>query len=324
MLIGHLDTVFEPSSPFQKYAVQDTIAYGPGVIDMKGGNLVILFALKALHAAGALKNSQIIVAMHGDEEEAGSPISVSRADLINAAKRSDVALAFEPGTGFGDATIARRGSSDWKLVVKGKQAHSSDIFSGSTGDGAIYEAARILTRFNQELREEYLTYSPGLILGGTIVELDSVKEVGTASGKNNIVARSVVVTGDLRFLSEDQKQRTRDKMRVIVSENLNQTSATIAFEDRYPPMPPTTGNLELLRLYSSVSTDLGLGPVVPFDPGKRGAGDISFVAQYVDCLDGLGPIGKGAHAPQEYIDLRTFDEQVKKAALLIYRLTNTK
>jgi glutamate carboxypeptidase len=321
LLIGHLDTVFEPSSPFQKYLAQDTIAYGPGVNDMKGGNLVILFALRALHEAGALKDTRIIVAMHGDEEEAGSPISASRADIINAAKRSDVALAFETGTGFGDATVARRGSSDWRLDVKGKQAHSSEIFSTTTGDGAIYEAARILSRFNQELHEEYLTYSPGVILGGTAVELDTVKEAGSASGKNNIVARSVMVTGDLRFLSEEQKQRAREKMRAIVSESLNQTSATIVFGDRYPAMPPTQGNMELLKLYSTVSIDLGLGPVAPFNPGKRGAGDISFVAQYLDCLDGIGAMGKGAHAPQEYIDLRTFDEQVKKAALLIHRLS---
>jgi glutamate carboxypeptidase len=321
LLVGHLDTVFEPESPFQKYVVQDTIAYGPGTNDMKGGNLVILYAIKALHEAGVLKDAQIIVAMHGDEEEAGYPISLSRADIISAAKRSDVALAFENSTGFNDITVARRGSSDWKLEVEGKQWHSSEIFSAKVGPGAIYEAARILNRFNAELREEYLTYSPGVILGGTLVNLDSVTESGTASGKNNIVASKVTVTGDLRFLSEDQKQRAREKMRAIVKENQPHTSAIITFEDRYPAMPPTDGNLKLLNIYSQVSIDLGLGAVKPYDPGKRGAGDISFIAQYVDCLDGLGTMGKGAHSPQEYIDLTTFDDQVKKAALMIYRLT---
>jgi glutamate carboxypeptidase len=321
LLVGHLDTVFEPESPFQKYVVQDTIAYGPGTNDMKGGNLVILYAIKALHEAGVLKDAQIIVAMHGDEEEAGYPISLSRADIISAAKRSDVALAFENSTGFNDITVARRGSSDWKLEVEGKQWHSSEIFSEKVGPGAIYEAARILNRFNAELREEYLTYSPGVILGGTLVNLDSVTESGTASGKNNIVASKVTVTGDLRFLSEDQKQRAREKMRAIVKENQPHTSAIITFEDRYPAMPPTDGNLKLLNIYSQVSIDLGLGAVKPYDPGKRGAGDISFIAQYVDCLDGLGTMGKGAHSPQEYIDLTTFDDQVKKAALMIYRLT---
>ena len=321
LLIGHIDTVFEPNSPFQKFVIQDSIAHGPGTNDMKGGNMILLFALRALHEAKVLDNSQIIVALHGDEENAGEPKSISRKDIIDAAKQSDIALAFETSTGFNDATIARRGSSKWTLTVKGKQAHSSGIFNDQVGAGAIYEASRILYQFYSELQEDLLTYSPGLILGGTQVELDGENSTGTAFGKSNVVPQIVMVDSDLRFISEEQKDRGRNKMREIVSRSLPQTSAEITFEDGYPAMSPTEGNKKVMEILSKVSQDLGQGPVGPYDPGKRGAGDISFVAEYLDCLDGLGVMGTGAHSTDEYVDLRTIDDLIKRTAILIYRLT---
>ncbi|HYC87081.1 MAG TPA: M20/M25/M40 family metallo-hydrolase, partial [Chryseosolibacter sp.] len=265
LLIGHLDTVFEPYSPFQKYVLQDTIAYGPGTNDMKSGNLVILFALRALYEARLLKDIQVIVALHGDEENAGDPKEVSRRDIIAAAKRSDVALAFETGTGFGSATVARRGSSSWTIAVRGKQAHSSGIFTPGVGAGAVYEAARILNRFYQELQEPYLTFNAGLIAGGTSASIDSSGTEGTVSGKTNIVPNATFIKGDLRFLSEQQKEAARTKMRAIVAASLPQTSSTITFEDGIPSMPPTEGNMKLLGIYSQVSLDLGLGEVKPYD-----------------------------------------------------------
>jgi glutamate carboxypeptidase len=321
LLIGHIDTVFEPDSPFQKFSLQDSIAYGPGTNDMKGGNMVLLYALRALYNAKLLDNTQIIIALHGDEENAGDPKTISRREIIDAATRSDVALCFEASTGFNEATIARRGSSKWQLTVKGKQAHSSGIFSESVGAGAIYEASRILYQFYNEVPEELLTFSPGLIVGGTTVEMDSENSTGKAFGKSNVVPQEVLIDSDLRFISEEQKAQARIKMNEIVSKNLPHTSAEIVFEDSYPAMPPTDGNKRILEILSKLSVDLGQGPVVPYDPGKRGAGDISFVAQYLDCLDGLGTMGGGAHSPQEYVDLRTINDLIKRTAILIYRLT---
>ena len=321
LLLGHLDTVFEPVGDAVGFSRKDTIAYGPGTSDMKGGDMIMLFALKALHEAKLLNGTQLIVSLHGDEESAGRPISISRRDIVEAARRSDVALSFEGATGFDYATIARRGSSGWTLTVRGKQAHSSQIFTPNVGAGAIYESARILHRFYDELQESNLTYNPGMIAGGTTVELGKNGASTQTSGKNNIVANTTTVTGDLRFLSEDQKEQTRAKMRTIVSESLPETSAEITFEDAYPAMSPTDGNMNLLKILSKVSVDLGEGEVKPYDPGKRGAGDISFIAQYVDGLDGLGAMGDGAHSPEESVNLGTLDEQIKRAALLIYRLT---
>lgn len=322
LLIGHIDTVFEKDSPFQKMEeVNDSISHGPGANDMKGGDAIILYALKALRENGLLKNRQVIVALMGDEEFTGKPLSVSRKDLIDAAKRSDVALGFEPSGGFGEATMARRGSSGWKVEVSGKQAHSADVFSEDVGAGAIFEMSRILNAFYNEVRgDKYLTFNPGAILGGTDVTYDEVLSKGSTFGKSNVVAKKAVVDGGLRFISEEQKEKAREKMREIVSKNLPRTSAEITFIDSYPAMEPTEGNKQLLEKLSQVSTALGMGPVEAVDPLEKGAADVSFVAQYVDCLDSLGAMGEGAHSPEETISLNTLEALTKRAAILIYRL----
>ncbi|RRQ49253.1 M20 family peptidase [Maribacter algicola] len=324
LLIGHLDTVFEEDSPFQTFTmVSDSTAHAPGGNDMKGGNLIILYALKALQENNLLGDAQIIVALTGDEESAGDPLEISRKDLIDAAKRSDIALGFETSTGFNYATVARRGSSGWKVEVEGKRAHSSGIFSENTGAGAIFEMSRILHGFYSDVKgEELLTFNPGTLLGGTFVTFDDMTSKGTVFGKTNVVAQRAEVRGGLRFISEEQKERTREKMRAIVAENLPKTSATISFSDMYPAMAPTQGNHALLQKLNQVSLDLNQGEVVAYDPGRRGAADTSFVAEYVDCLDGLGTMGTGAHTPQETVNLNTIEALTKRTAILIYRLIN--
>lgn len=324
LLIGHLDTVFEEDSPFQAFEmVNDSMAHAPGGNDMKGGDVIVLYALKALKENGLLNDAQIIVAFTGDEESTGDPLEKSRKDLIDAAKRSDIALGFETSTGFNYATVARRGSSGWKVEVEGKRAHSSGIFSENTGAGAIFEMSRILNEFYTDVRgEDLLTFNPGTLLGGTFVEFDEMKSRGTVFGKTNVVAQKAEVRGGLRFISEEQKERTREKMREVVANNLPQTAATVTFTDSYPSMQPTAGNLALLDKLNKVSLDLGQGEVLAYDPGKRGAADTSFVAAYVDCLDGLGTMGNAAHTPQETVNLNTMEALTKRTALLIYRLIN--
>ncbi|HEU4885346.1 MAG TPA: M20/M25/M40 family metallo-hydrolase [Longimicrobium sp.] len=325
LLIGHLDTVFERDDAFQRFVREGRYASGPGVNDMKGGDVVILYALKALHAAGALEGTTITVAMTGDEEAPGRPLEIARRELIQAGQSSDVALEFETGardSAAEYATVARRSSSGWTLTVRGRTAHSSGVFGEGTGSGAIYEAARILTAFHEELRgEPYLTFNPGVIVGGTDVRYDRGESRGTAFGKTNVVAQSAIVTGDIRTITDEQLQRTRERMRTIVARHLPQTQAEIEFSDGYPSMPPTEGNQALLDLLNTVNRDLGTPPMQALDPGRRGAADVSFVAPYVDALAGLGANGSGAHAPGERIDLETLPMQVKRAALLIYRLT---
>src|SRR5210317_368833 len=323
LLIGHLDTVFEENSPFQSFErINDSMAYGPGANDMKGGDVIALYALKALADLNLLQRASITVAFTGDEESTGKPLSISRKALIEAGKKADIALGFETATSFENATIARRGASGWSVETKGKRAHSSGVFNERVGAGAIFEMSRILNAFYEEVRgEEYLTFNPGTLLGGTFVDYDKQTSAGEVFGKTNVVAQSAVVNGGLRFISEEQKENARSKMRAIVNQNLPQTSATITFQDSYPAMGPSDGNIAVLEILSEVSQDLGFGPVSAYDPSKRGAADISFVADYVDGLDGLGTMGNNAHTPQETVNLKTMNALIQRAALLIYRLT---
>jgi glutamate carboxypeptidase len=327
LLLGHLDTVFPKDSPFQKFErTKDgngsgSGATGPGVEDMKAGNAMILYALRALHAVGALADSRITVMLTGDEEFVGKPISVSRQAMIALGKEADAALSFESGT-IDTAVVARRGSSNWQLYVSGRRAHSSGIFNQDNGAGAVFETARILNAFYEEVRgEEYLSFNPGVIVGGTEVTLDLEASSGTAFGKSNVIAQDVMISGGLRFLTQEQLQRARGKMREIVARNLPHTSARIEFQDRYPGMAPTAGNLALFEVLKGVNADLGLPEPTPWDPAKRGAGDVSFVAPLVASIDGLGPTGDGGHTPQETLDLASIAPMTSRAALLIYRLT---
>ncbi len=323
LLIGHLDTVFEQDSPFQSTRRVGERLKGPGVADMKGGDVVMLYALKALHQVGALEDTTITVALIGDEEKPGRPIRVVRRDLIESAKKSDIGLGFEGGVGRKNATVARRGASTWTLEVSGKRGHSSRIFSPAFGDGAIFEAARILNAFREELGgEQYLTFSPGVIVGGTAVEFDPEAEKGTAFGKSNVIAQTVTAQGGLRFISDKQKEKAQSRMREIVSQSLSGTSAKIHFgEDDYPAMSPSKGNYDLLQAFGLASRDLGLGAITPIDPGSRGAADISFVAPIIDSLAGLGPVGAGSHSVNEDLDLSTIPIATQRAAVFIYRLT---
>ncbi len=325
LLIGHLDTVFEPSSPFQRFARDGDRASGPGVVDMKGGDVVIIYALKALKAVGVLDQIALTIVMTGDEERSGRPLVDARADLVGAAEWADIALAFENGdSNPRTAVVARRGSTSWRLEVTGNPSHSSQLFQPDVGAGAIYEAARILTSFYGELAgEQYLTFNPGTFLGGTDVEYDSFSASGSAFGKNNVVAGRTVVSGDLRAISSEQVEQTRSKMSFIALQNLPGTSATLTFDDGYPPLAPTRGNYDLLALFSQASEDLGYGPVTPVDPRNAGAADVSFTAGLVDmALDGLGPGGGSDHTVEEWIDLPTLEMQTKRAAILIWRLSN--
>ena len=325
LLIGHLDTVFEPDEDFQDFSREGSKAYGPGVEDMKSGNVVIIYALKALQQAGVLDNTQIMVAYTGDEEAAGRPLSVSRKELIDAGKWADVALGFEAGieaNGKEWATISRRSSSNWCLEVSGRQAHSAGIFNDRTGAGAIFEAARILNGFYEEVRgEEYLTFNAGTIMGGTEVGGECDEADGKVFGKNNVVPNRVVVRGGIRTISDKQLQRAQQAMQAIVADNLPVTEASISFTEGYPAMAPTDGNRQLRDMLSDINEDLGRGSMPELDASRRGAADISFVAPYTDGLAGMGAYGKAGHTPNESVDLDSLPIAIQRAAILIYRLS---
>jgi glutamate carboxypeptidase len=317
LLIGHLDTVFE--GPNQRFERVDTIAKGAGSNDIKRGDVILIYALKAMQAAGTLANLNATVVMTGDEEYPGEPLGDARAALVDAARQSDLALAFEGGSRT-QGTIGRRSASGWVLKVGGQQGHSSGV--GRSSYGAIFEAARILDEFRRELAsEENLTFNPGTIAGGSTVTYDTQTVSGTIAGKTNIIAPVTWVQGDLRARNDEQIARVQRKMREIVARHLKGTSAEISFREGYPPMAVTAGGAQLLAAYSGVSEALGYGALTASDPARRGAGDLSFVAPFVDGLEGLGALGDGAHSPNESVNLSALPMQTERAALLLYRLS---
>ena len=325
LLIGHLDTVFENDSPFQKFERLDAnTARGPAIIDMKGGDVVIVQALRALEAADVLKNLNVVVVLTGDEEEPGRPRSRSRETLVAAAKGADVAIGFEDGDGDSShAIVVRRGTTSWDLRVTGKPGHSSQVFSAEPGAGAVFEAARILNAFRERLGgQEHLTFNPGLIAGGTTADADGALARGSAFGKSNVVAGEARVLGDLRALSVEQFVKAKQAMQAIVAESLPNTHATITFDEGYPPLAPSEGNQRLLAAYDRASQDLGLGAVTAVSPDRAGAADVSFVAGDVKMIiDAVGLKGHDDHSPQETADLRTLPMQAKRAAVLLARIS---
>ena len=325
LLIGHMDTVFEKDSPFQHFTmIENNTASGPGTNDMKGGLVVMLSALKALKAAGVLDHTDVKVVLSGDEEAAGHPLEIARRDMMAAAKNSDAGLEFEAtarrnGVYYG--STSRRGAISWRLETSGQTGHSSGVFSTQMGYGAIYELTRILDAFRVQLPEKYLTYNVGLVLGGATAQLNPVETGGTATGKSNIIAPTGLAIGDLRCISNDQAQRVENKMRDIVAQHLSKTDAKITFYESYPAQAPTEDSRALLKLLNQVNQSLGQPDMPDLDPMERGAGDSAFIAQYIPTLAGVGASGTGAHAAGEKVDLDSLPINSKRAALLVYRLT---
>lgn len=324
LLIGHLDTVFTADSPFQRFKrVDEYHVSGPGITDMKGGNVVMLLAAEALRESGLLDELQLKVVLTGDEELRGSPHELANAALVEAARWADIAIGFEDGDGDpATAVISRRGASGWRLEVSGKPAHSSQVFREDIGDGAVFELSRILHTWREALRDEpNLTFNPGVVVAGTEAQLDANSGEGRAFGKSNVIARTALVNGGIRAVSPEQLERARQRMQDIAGNNSPHTGAQLSFSDGYPPMAASEGNRALLTMYSDISEQLGYGPVRAVDPRRAGAADISFAATYVDrAIDGLGLMGDGGHTVDEVADMRTLPQQAKRAALLLYRL----
>jgi len=324
LLIGHLDTVFEKDSPFQKFErIDERNARGPGIIDMKGGDVVMIGALKALQSIGVLKSMNVVVVMTGDEEDSGEPLSTAREALVSAARGADLAIGFEDGPADPRlAVTARRGTMGWQVRSHGTPAHSSQIFREDIGYGATYELARILNAFRERMAgEPHLTFNPGVMLGGTSVEFDPVQLRGSAFGKTNVVAEHAVVSGDLRALSREQFEKAKQTMTEIVSASLPHTSSTITFDEGYPPLAPTAGNARLLAMYDQASRDLGYGAVTAVTPDRAGAADVSFAASEVKTIiDGVGLMGHDDHTVKETADLNTLPSQTKRMAVLLYRI----
>ena len=320
LLLGHMDTVFEKNSPVPTWERRGDRVRGQGVSDMKGGNTVMLEALRGLAAVGALGNAAMTVLLTGDEERTGSPLERAREDLVAAAKESDAALSFESAGARGQAVTTRRSAGGWTLTVKAKPGHSGGVFSSSSGYGAVFEGARILNAFREQLIEPNLTFNPGVAVGGTEVDYSDLTASGNAFGKTNVIAKDFIVRGDLRYLTPEQGEKARAKMREIVAASLPGTTSRIEFRETYPPMPATPGGEKLLRLLSQSSVDAGFGPAVAMDPAMRAAGDVQFAAPHTVGIDGLGARGSRAHTDDEDLEIASIERNAIRSAIFIHRL----
>lgn len=220
--------------------------------------------------------------------------------------------------------VSRRGYAKWNLNIEAIQGHSSQIFTSEMGDGAAYEMARILSEFRKQVGSmQYLTLNPGLIAGGTTIsQVPNLFQV-IVDGRSNIIAPKALVQGDLRTVSENQYNEATEKMQAVVKAHLPKTSSTIAFENLFPPMEATTGNRKIADLVSQVSQEIGIGEVTQEHPLQRGAADISFVAKYVDGVDGMGVLGFHEHSPNEQVDLRSIPLAASRAAITLQRLSTS-
>jgi glutamate carboxypeptidase len=189
------------------------------------------------------------------------------------------------------------------------------------GYGAVYEGARILDAWRTGMAgERGLTFNVGLVGGGARVAVDSTGSALAADGKDNIIAPAFHAMGDLRFLSEAQKDEARRRMRLAVARPLEGTQGTVTFEDGYPAMPVTAAGERLLALFDGASRALGYPAVETTPPESRGAGDVSFVAAFVPGIDGLGVAGAGAHSPRELVYLPSLRLSAERAAVFMARL----
>ena len=212
----------------------------------------------------------------------------------------------------------------WTIKSHGNESHSATIFQKNVGAGAIFELSRMLNTMRAEWQgEKYLSFNPGIIVGGTKMTYDSKTAQATAFGKENVVSKTALAKGDIRFIDVDQENAMKKKMLKLASQHLPETESHVSFLQGIPAMPPTSNNKQLLQIYSDVSVDLNYGQIKPLDPGIRGAGDISHVAAIVPAnLSGLGPLGIGSHSVIEAMYIDSIPMQTQRAAVLIYRLTH--
>ena len=276
LLIGHLDTVFEPTARFRQLERSRRRSRARSRHHRHEGRR----RRHAARAEGAEGGRRARSHEHHrrDDRRRGSARPAhcrsAREALVDGGEgRRGCASDSRMATAIpAHAVIARRGTTSWRLEVTGTAGHSSQVFGPELGAGAIYEAARIVNGFRERLAgEPHLTFNPGVFLGGTPVDFDAATSGGTASGKTNVVRRAPLVTGDLRALTAEQFEKAKQAMRAVVAQSLPRTSAEITFDDGYPPLAPTAGNEKLLVMYDQASRDLGLGSVAGRQPrqGRR-------------------------------------------------------
>ena len=302
MSVAHMDTVFAKGTAKERpFTIREGRAYGPGVIDMKASQVVLLYALKSLHkiAPAVLENMLIILT---SDEEIGS--HTSRALIEEHTVNKKYALIMEPARQDGSLVTARRGAGEFALHVTGKAAHSG--IEPQAGSSAIEELAQKIMKLHQLTdHEKGISINVGLIEGGNTV---------------NTIAPSAVAHVDLRISKIEQGEWLENKIREICAvPDVEGTTIELRGGIERPPMVKNERTIELLDVIKSVGKELGIEIK---DMATGGGSDASFTsAKGVATIDGLGPIGGNAHTEEEYLEVDSLIERTELLARVIQRLT---
>jgi glutamate carboxypeptidase len=279
--------VFDPGTAAERpFRIEDGVAYGPGVTDMKSGLLAGLYALKAIVAERGGLPFERLVFIANPDEEIGSPSSTPH--IAAAAGETDVALVLECARANGDIVSARKGILDLRIVVHGRAAHAG--VEPEKGRSAILEAARIVRELHDlNGRWPGVTVNVGRILGGS---------------RPNVVAETCTLEVDVRATARDALETAEATIREI-AEAVEIPDVTVDFEPmaRWWPMEKLERSGRLVEHAQGVARSLGFEVA---DASTGGASDANTTAGLgVPSLDGLGPIGGNDHSPAEYLDVES-------------------
>jgi glutamate carboxypeptidase len=292
MLLGHLDTVWEMGTLKKMPWREDKKnIYGPGVYDMKSGVMMALTAIAALQDLNALEAPVVLWLV--SEEETGSP--VSRALTEKIAKECRAVFVMEPAQGLqGAYKTARKGIADYRLHVRGVAAHSGVDFE--KGHSAVLELMRLLAKVEKftDLKSG-VTVNPGVIGGGT---------------RSNVIAAEAWADVDVRIAKASDAKRVEKMFRGLQCRNKHCVLTVTGGVNR-PPMERKAGTIALFRRARRIALEMGL----KLEEAATGGGsDGNFTASVgTPTLDGMGPVGEGAHAAHESV---MKDSLVERTALL--------
>jgi glutamate carboxypeptidase len=300
LCIGHMDTVFpEGEAKRRPFRIEGEKAYGPGVIDMKGGIVGLLFSLQALMEGDPdLYRALDLILLLNSDEEVLSPSSTPY--IIREARASDTVCVLEPARPMGQVVIKRKGVGKYYLTVHGRAAHAGA--QPELGISAIEELARTILELHA-LNDfgDGLTVNVGVIRGG---------------GRSNIVAEHAYAEIDVRVIDQAQMDRVQEEFGRICRPHRDGIRMELTGGIEFPPMLKTERSLELLRLVQEAGRELG----VDIDEIPTGGGsDGNHASHYAPTIDGLGPQGTGAHSPDETLIVPTLLERSKVFALFIHK-----
>jgi glutamate carboxypeptidase len=298
LLIGHMDTVFDPGTAAQRpYRVDGDRATGPGTSDMKGGLLAGLHALAALRATGARPNVTFVA---NPDEEIGSTFSGPH--IRRLAAHHDAALALECARANGDIVSARKGIADLAITFHGRAAHAG--VEPEKGRSAILAAARAVQALHDlNGRWPEVTLNAGVIAGGT---------------RPNVVAERCTLQLDLRAATTDAFQQAHGEVeRLIGQPAVAGVTARLRTLAQHPPFERSAATGRLAELAISIAGELGFEL---HDTATGGASDANTTAHAgLPTLDGLGPIGGDDHSADEWLDLSSVVPRTSLLAVLIGR-----